>query len=127
MFNVNDIRACFPALSGKVYGKPLVYFDNAATSQRPRTVLEAADRLSVVSNANIHRAVHRMADDATQAYETAREAVRDFIGADSTGEIVFTSGATAAMNLAAFSFCERFVSEGDVIVVSAVEHHSNIR
>ena len=126
MFNVNDIRACFPALSGKVYGKPLVYFDNAATSQRPRTVLEAADRLSVVSNANIHRAVHRMADDATQAYETAREAVRDFIGADSTGEIVFTSGATAAMNLAAFSFCERFVSEGDVIVVSAVEHHSNI-
>lgn len=126
MFEVNAIRAEFPALSGKVYGKPIVYFDNAATSQRPRCVLEAADRFSVVSNANIHRAVHRMADDATQAYEAAREAVRAFIGADSAGEIIFTSGATAAMNLAAFSFCERFVSEGDVIVVSAVEHHSDI-
>ena len=126
MFDVNAIRDEFPALSGKVYGKPIVYFDNAATSQRPRCVLEAADRFSVVSNANIHRAVHRMADDATQAYEAAREAVRAFIGADSAEEIIFTSGATAAMNLAAFSFCERFVSEGDVIVVSAVEHHSDI-
>lgn len=126
MFEVNKIREEFPALSEKVYGRQLVYFDNAATSQKPRNVLDAVSRLSVKSNANIHRAVHRLADDATEAYEASREAVRKFIGARSAKEIVFTSGATAGMNLVASSFCERFVSQGDIILVSAVEHHSNI-
>ena len=123
---VNEIREMFPALSRKVYGKDLVYFDNAATSQRVRTVLDEWNRISAESNANIHRAVHRLADEATQAYEAARDAVKGFLNASAREEIVFTSGTTAAINLVAFCFGEAFVSEGDEVVVTEAEHHSNI-
>ena len=123
---VNEIREMFPALSRKVYGKDLVYFDNAATSQRVRTVLDEWNRISAESNANIHRAVHRLADEATQAYEAARDAVKGFLNASEREEIVFTSGTTAAINLVAFCFGEAFVGEGDEVVVTEAEHHSNI-
>ncbi|MCM1503537.1 MAG: SufS family cysteine desulfurase [Bacteroidales bacterium] len=123
---VDDIRKQFPALDRKVYGKNLVYFDNAATIQRPQSVIDKWNEITALSNANIHRAVHRMADEATQAYEASREAVKEFIGAETREEIVFTSGATAAINLVAFSFGEAFVKEGDEVVVTEAEHHSNI-
>ena len=123
---VQDIRKYFPALSGTVYGKPLVYFDNAATSQRLDSVLKIQDEWARTANANIHRAVHHLADQATAHYESTREAVREFIGAESTSEIIFTSGTTASINLVAYSFCEAFVGEGDNVIVSAAEHHSNL-
>lgn len=123
---VNEIRGMFPALSRKVYGKDLVYFDNAATSQRTQSVIDEWNRISSESNANIHRAVHRLADEATQAYEAARDAVRVFLNASAREEIVFTSGTTAAINLVAFCFGEAFVGEGDEVVVTEAEHHSNI-
>ena len=126
MATVEEIRRLFPALSRKVYGKDLVYFDNAATSHRPQSVLDMWNRISSESNANIHRAVHRLADEATQAYEQARDCVKNFVNARSREEIVFTSGTTAAVNLVAFSFGEAFVNEGDEIVVTEAEHHSNI-
>ena len=116
----------FPALSRKVYGKDLVYFDNAATSQRVQTVLDEWNRISAESNANIHRAVHCLADEATQAYEQARDAVKDFLNAQAREEIIFTSGTTASVNLVAFSFGEAFVKEGDEVIVTEAEHHSNI-
>lgn len=123
----NDhIRELFPTLSRKVYGKDLVYFDNAATSLRPQSVIDEWNRISVESNANIHRAVHRLADEATQAYEQARDAVKDFLNAETREEIVFTSGTTAAVNLVAFCFGEAFVNEGDEVIVTEAEHHSNI-
>ena len=123
----NDhIRELFPTLSRKVYGKDLVYFDNAATSQRPQTVIDEWNRISSESNANIHRAVHRLADEATQAYEQARDAVKEFLNAEAREEIVFTSGTTAAVNLVAFCFGEAFVKEGDEVIVTEAEHHSNI-
>lgn len=124
--NVHEIRSLFPALSRKVYGKDLVYFDNAATSHRVQSVLDEWNRISAESNANIHRAVHRLADEATQAYEAARDAVKGFLNASAREEIIFTSGTTAAINLVAFSFGEAFVKEGDEIVVTEAEHHSNI-
>lgn len=124
--NVHEIRSMFPALSRKVYGKDLVYLDNAATSQRAQAVLDEWNRISAESNANIHRAVHRLADEATQAYEAAREAVKDFLNASGREEIVFTSGTTAAVNLVAFCYGEAFVKEGDEVVVTEAEHHSNI-
>ena len=116
----------FPALSRKVYGKDLVYLDNAATSQRVQTVLDEWNRISAESNANIHRAVHRLADEATQAYESARDAVKNFLNASGRDEIVFTSGTTAAVNLVAFCYGEAFVKEGDEVVITEAEHHSNI-
>ena len=117
------MRKLFPALGRKVYGKNLVYFDNAATIQRPQSVLELWNGLAVNSNANIHRAVHRMADEATEAYEQARLCVKDFLNAESREEIVFTSGATASINLVAYSFGEKFVHEGDEVIVTEAEHH----
>lgn len=123
---VNDIRNMFPILSRKVYGKNLVYFDNAATSQRPQSVIDEWNRISAESNANIHRAVHCLADEATQAYEASRDAVRDFLNAEFREEIIFTSGTTASVNLVAFCFGEAFVKEGDEVVVTETEHHSNI-
>ena len=116
----------FPALSRKIYGKDLVYFDNAATSQRPQTVIDKWNEITAVSNANIHRAVHRLADEATQAYEAARDAVKSFLNAEHREEIIFTGGTTASVNLVAFSFGEAFVNEGDEVVVTEAEHHSNI-
>ena len=124
--NVRSIREQFPILSTKVYGKDLVYFDNAATSQRPASVIDKWNRLTSEFNANIHRGVHRLAEVATDEYETTRDAVRDFLNAESREEIVFTSGTTASINLVAFSFGEAFVKEGDEIIVSEAEHHSNI-
>ena len=124
--DVQHIRSMFPALSRKVYGKDLVYIDNAATSQRLQTVIDQWNRLSIGSTANIHRAVHRLADEATQAYEQARDSVKGFLNAEFREEIVFTSGTTAALNLVAFCFGEAFVKEGDEVVVTEAEHHSNI-
>ena len=126
MINIQDIRAMFPALSRKVYGKDLVYLDNAATSQRSQSVIDLWNEMSVNSNANIHRAVHRLADEATTAYEAARDSVKDFLNAQSREEIVMTSGTTASVNLVAFSFGEAFVKEGDEVIVTEAEHHSNI-
>lgn len=123
---IEEIRDMFPALSRKVYGKNLVYFDNAATTQRLRTVLDKWNEISSYSNANIHRAVHRLADEATQAYEDARDAVCSFLNARHREEIVFTSGTTASVNLVAFSFGEAFVGEGDEVIITEAEHHSDI-
>lgn len=126
MATISEIRSQFPVLSRKVYGRDLVYLDNAATSQRPQSVLDKWQEISAFSNANIHRAVHRLSDEATQAYEQARDAVKGFINAGSREEIVFTSGTTAAVNLVAFCFGEAFVKEGDEVIVTEAEHHSDI-
>ena len=123
---IQEIRKLFPALAQEVYGRPLVYFDNAATSQRLAGAVEKMDALALGTNANIHRAVHKLATDATEEYETTRDAVAGFIGASSREEIVFTSGTTASINLVAFSFGESFVGEGDEIIVTEEDHHSNI-
>ena len=124
--NVHILRQQFPILSTQVYGKPLVYFDNAATIQRPQAVLDRWMELSSRYNANLHRAVHHIAAVATEAYEQARDSVKDFIHASDRSEIIFTSGTTASVNLVAFSFGEAFVGEGDEIIVSEAEHHSDI-
>ena len=121
---VQEIRSQFPALAQQVYGKPLVYLDNAATAQRPLAVLEKERALASASNANIHRAVHKLAVDATEEYERTREIVADFLNAESPKEIVFTSGTTMSINLVASCFGEAFVGEGDEIIVSvaSLEH-----
>ena len=124
--DINEIRNLFPALSRKVYGKDLVYLDNAATSQRLKPVIDLWNELSLNSTANIHRAVHRLADEATQAYEDARISIKEFLNAGSREEIIFTSGTTASINLAAFCFGEAFIKEGDEVIVTEAEHHSNI-
>ena len=121
-----QLREQFPILDTKVYGKPLVYLDNAATSQRPKSVTEAFVKSCNSANSNLHRAVHKLAIDATDAYENTRRRVQEFLGAAHPEEIVFTSGATAAINLVAYSFGEAFVGEGDEIIVTEAEHHSNI-
>ena len=121
-----DIRSEFPILSRKIYGKDLVYLDNGATTQKPRRVVERIVNGYYDSNANIHRGVHYLSQRATDAHEAARERVRKFINAESTSEIIFTRGTTESINLVAFSFGEAFCKEGDEIVVSVMEHHSNI-
>lgn len=126
MITLHEIRSMFPVLSRKVHGKDLVYFDNAATSQRPQSVVDQWNRITAYSNANIHRAVHCLADEATQAYEASRDAVKEFINAEFREEIIFTSGTTHSINLVAFSFGEAFVNEGDEVIVSEAEHHSDI-
>ncbi len=125
-FDINKIRIDFPILNQQVHGKPLVYFDNGATTQKPKCVLDTIDHFYNQINANIHRGVHKLSDHSTQAYEEARETVRAFMNAKSTKEIIFTSGATASINLVAFSFGEAFVNVGDEVIVSEMEHHSNI-
>lgn len=124
--NVSDFRKEFPELYETVYGKRLVYLDNAATSLRPQSVIGEWNEMSARYTANLHRAVHHIAEVATQKYEQARDAVREYINAGSREEIIFTSGTTASINLVAFSFGEAFVGPGDEIIVSEVEHHSNI-
>lgn len=126
MLDIDKIRRDFPILSREVYGKPLVYLDSAATAQKPRQVIEMINVLHRESNANVHRAVHKLSEESTAAYEDARETVRRFINAASTREIVFTSGATAAINTVAYSFGEKYVGAGDNVVVTEMEHHSNI-
>ena len=123
---VQEIRSLFPALAQQVYGKPLVYLDNAATAQRPAAVLEKERVLASSANANIHRAVHKLAVDATEEYEKTRDVVRVFLNAESREEIVFTSGTTMSINLVASCFGEAFIGEGDEVIVSVAEHHSNI-
>lgn len=120
------MRNQFPILNETVYGKPLVYLDNAATSQRPLSVIEKWNEITTKYNSNLHRAVHHLADVATCEYEAARDCVRDFINAGSREEIIFTSGATASLNLLAYSYGGKFIVEGDEIIVSEAEHHSNI-
>ena len=126
MFDVEKIRAEFPILSREVYGKRLTYLDSGATAQKPRCVVEKMAELLLNENANIHRGVHRLSEEMTVRYEEAREVVRTFIGAAHREEVIFTSGATMSLNLVASSWCENNLCEGDNIVVSHIEHHSNI-
>lgn len=126
MFEVDKIREEFPILGCKVYGKPLVYLDSGATAQKPLQVIEAVDRLHREQNANIHRGVHFLSEEATELYEAARAQIAAWIGAADKEEIVFTSGATASLNTVAYAWGDKFVGAGDNIVVSELEHHSNI-
>ena len=126
MYNINNVREDFPILSRQVYNRPLVYFDNAATTQKPRCVVEAMTDEYYNVNANVHRGVHYLSQQATELHEASRETVRAFINARSTNEIVFTRGTTESANLIASSFAEAFMHEGDEVIVSTVEHHSNI-
>lgn len=125
-FDINKIRLDFPILNQKIYNRPLVYFDNAATTQRPQQVIDALNRTYTEYYGNIHRAAHFLADKATEAYEETREKVRNLINAETREQIIFTKGATESINLTAFSYGETFVQEGDEIIVSEMEHHSNI-
>ena len=126
MFDIDKVRADFPILSREVHGKPLVYLDNAATTQKPLCVLDAMREEYLNANANVHRGVHYLSQRATELHEQAREKIRAFLHARSTAEIVFTRGTTEGLNLIASSFCEAMMKEGDEVIVSAVEHHSNI-
>ena len=126
MFDVEKIREEFPILQQKVYGRPLVYLDSGATAQKPLQVLERVDWLSRNLNANIHRGVHLLSEEATELYEAARQQIADFIGAAEKEEIVFTAGATASLNTVAYAWGDAFVGTGDNIVVSEMEHHSNL-
>ncbi|MDP2337111.1 MAG: cysteine desulfurase [Bacteroidota bacterium] len=125
-FDLKKIREEFPILQQKIYNRPLVYFDNAATTQRPQQVIDALIRTYTEYYGNIHRAAHFLADKATLAYEETREKVRKLINAETREQIIFTKGTTESINLAAFSFGEAFIHEGDEIIVSEMEHHSNI-
>jgi len=126
MLDIEKIRADFPILAREVYGRPLVYLDNGATAQKPARVIERIDWLHSTLNANVHRGVHFLSQECTTLYEQARERVRTFIGAGSREEIIFTAGATASLNLVAYSFARAFIGKGDNVVVSQMEHHSNI-
>ena len=123
---MTDFRPDFPLLSREVHGRPLVYLDNAATTQKPRAVLEAMDRLYTTCNANVHRGIHTLSQEATALHEAARERVRAFLNARSTAEIIFTRGTTESLNLVASSFAEAFLHEGDEVVLTVMEHHSDI-
>ena len=126
MYNIEEIRKQFPILQREVYGKPLIYLDNAATTQKPLCVLNAMQEEYLNVNANVHRGVHYLSQQATELHEGSRETVRRFINARSTHEIVFTRGTTEALNLVASSFTDEFMQEGDEVIVSVMEHHSNI-
>jgi cysteine desulfurase/selenocysteine lyase len=124
--DINQIRKDFPILDRQVYGKPLVYLDNGATTQKPRVVVDSIVDEYYSVNANVHRGVHYLSQQATELHEASRETVRQFINARSTNEIVFTRGTTESINLMAASFGEEFMGEGDEVIVSVMEHHSNI-
>jgi len=126
MYDVNRIREDFPILAREVNKRPLVYLDNGATTQKPRAVLESVNQMSTLWNANIHRGVHYLSQQSTDMYESARETVRSFLNAASTREIVFTAGATAAINTVAYSFGEKYIKEGDEVLITEMEHHANI-
>jgi cysteine desulfurase/selenocysteine lyase len=123
---VNSIRSQFPILHQEVNGNPLIYFDNAATTQKPKVVLDAIQQYYEVDNSNIHRGAHTLADRATQQFEETRESVRAFIGAKESAEIIFTRGTTESINLVAKTFGSAFIQKGDEIIISTLEHHSNI-
>ena len=126
MYDINKVRADFPILEREVYKKPLVYLDNGATTQKPRAVVDAMVEEYYSVNANVHRGVHFLSQQATELHEASRETVRRFINARSTNEIIFTRGTTESINLLAFSFGEAFLGEGDEVIISTMEHHSNI-
>ncbi|MBP5473340.1 MAG: cysteine desulfurase [Bacteroidales bacterium] len=126
MLDITKIRSDFPILNEKVYGKPLVYFDNGATSQKPKVVIDKLDEVFRSYNSNIHRGVHYMSDKSSEEYELARTKVQKFINAKYDHEVIFTAGTTASINSVAFSFGERFITEGDEIIISHLEHHANI-
>ena len=126
MYDINQIRADFPILERTVYGKPLVYLDNGATTQKPRCVVEAITNEYYNTNANVHRGVHFLSQQATELHEASRETVRKFINARSTAEIVFTRGTTESINLLATTFCQSLMEEDDEVIISVMEHHSNI-
>lgn len=125
MYNLSQVRQDFPILSREVYKRPLVYLDNAATTQKPRPVVEAMTEEYYSVNANVHRGVHYLSQQATDLHEAAREAVRAFIHARSTAEIIFTRGTTESLNLVAFSYGQAFLREGDEVIVTVMEHHSD--
>ena len=126
MFDAEKIRADFPLLDTEVYGRPLVYLDSGATAQKPACVIDTVDWLHRHLNANIHRGVHRLAEEATERYEAVRDLVREYVHAAHREEIVFTAGATASLNTVAYAWGDAFVGAGDNIVVSEMEHHSNL-
>lgn len=126
MYDINKVREDFPILSRTIYDRPLVYFDNAATTQKPRTVVDSIANEYYSVNANVHRGVHYLSQQATELHEAARETVRQFINARSTSEIIFTRGTTEGLNLIVSSFGDEFMSEGDEVIISTMEHHSNI-
>lgn len=126
MYDINKVREDFPILSRQIYGKPLVYFDNGATTQKPLCVLDAMRKEYLNVNANVHRGVHYLSQQATDLHEAARETVRKFINAPKVEEVIFTRGTTESLNLVVSSFGDRFLSEGDEVIVSVMEHHSNI-
>ena len=126
MKDIAEIRGDFPILSRKVYDKPLVYFDNGATTQKPQCVIDAIKEVYTIYNANIHRGVHLLSEMSSEAYENARGKVRSFINAGKREEVIFTSGTTASINNIAFSFGERYIKPGDEIIISHLEHHANI-
>ena len=126
MYDIQQIRADFPILGRTVYGKPLVYLDNGATTQKPRPVVEAITNEYYNTNANVHRGVHFLSQQATELHEASRETVRRFINARSTSEIVFTRGTTESINLLAATFCQSQMQAGDEVIISTMEHHSNI-
>lgn len=125
-FDIHRIRADFPILSREVYGKPLVYLDNAATTQKPQCVMDKISEMYTTVNANVHRGVHFLSQAATDEHEASRRTVQEFINAASPNEIVFTRGATESINLVASSYCRNFCREGDELLITAMEHHSNI-
>ena len=124
--DIQKIRADFPILAQKIYGNSLVYMDNGATTQKPQVVIDTLVRMYSECNANIHRGVHYLSEQATEAYENARRTIRNFLNAELSQEIIFTSGVTAGINLVAYSYGERFVKQGDEIIITVMEHHSNI-
>jgi cysteine desulfurase/selenocysteine lyase len=124
--SIEEIRSDFPILSVKVHDKPLIYLDNAATTQKPVQVIEVMDELYRTTNANVHRGVHYLSDMVSDRYEAARETVRSFINAPKSEEVIFTAGTTASINAVAFSFGEKYVHENDEIIISGMEHHANI-
>lgn len=124
--NIEKIRADFPILSTTVYGKPLIYFDNGATTQKPKCVVEEIEKVYYTTNANVHRGVHHLSQQATDLAEESRAVVQQFINAKHSREVIFTKGTTESINLVAHSFCWQFCKEGDEIIISAMEHHANI-
>lgn len=126
MFDATEIRCDFPILASEVNGKPLVYLDSGATAQKPQCVIRCIEDMYRRYNANIHRGVHRLSEEATERYEAARDTVQRFIGASAREEVIFTAGATASLNTVAYAWGERFLHKGDNIIISEMEHHSNI-
>jgi cysteine desulfurase (EC 2.8.1.7) len=124
--NIEEIRSDFPILSTTVYGKPLIYLDNGATTEKPKCVVEEMTKIYYTTNANVHRGVHYLSQQATDLAEESRVVVQQFINAKHSHEIIFTRGTTESINLVAHSFCRQFCNEGDEIIISAMEHHANI-